>query len=133
MPSCSPVLPRLPYGVRSMPPEEGNNAPHYLAGAIEAAAGYFEAKTNNLASVAALGGVIRRAVPARSVPATLANRAGPGVSALTMLRRRNGKRCVHEGWRCTPRDSEGAAGIYAEPYTWLRRLYIDSLRACRSS
>lgn len=34
-----------------MPPEEGNNAPHYLAGAIDGSrAGYFEANTNSLAA-----------------------------------------------------------------------------------
>ena len=44
LPTLFVELPRLPYGIRAMSPEEGNNAPHYIRGAIDGSrAGYFEA------------------------------------------------------------------------------------------
>ena len=73
-----------------MPPEEGNNAPHYLAGAIDGSrAGYFEANTNNLAawprwSLDAL--FLHEGVPGHHLQIA----RGQEISALPMLRRRNG-------------------------------------------
>lgn len=51
LPSLFAELPRLPYGIRAMSPEEGDNAPHYVPGALDGTrAGYFEANVNNLAA-----------------------------------------------------------------------------------
>ena len=42
-------LPRLPYGIRAMLPEEGDNAEHYTPGAADGSrAGYFDANVNRL-------------------------------------------------------------------------------------
>ena len=114
-----------------MPPEEGNNAPHYLAGAIDGSrAGYFEANTNNLA-----------AWPRWSIDALFLHEGVPGhhlqisrsqeISALPMLRRRNGNYAFNEGWALYAEGLGQELGIYADPYTWFGRLSLNSLRACR--
>ena len=131
LPSLFAVLPRLPYGVRSMPPEEGNNAPHYLAGAIDGSrAGYFEANTNNLAawprwSIDAL--FLHEGVPGHHLQIA----RGQEISALPKLRRRNGNYAFNEGWALYAEGLGQELGIYADPYTWFGRLSLNSLRACR--
>jgi uncharacterized protein (DUF885 family) len=42
-------LPRLPYGIRAMQPEEGDNAGHYVRGSADGSrAGHFEVNVNSL-------------------------------------------------------------------------------------
>ena len=49
LPKLFAQLPRQPYGVRAMLPEEGDNAEHYTSGAADGSrAGYFEANVNHL-------------------------------------------------------------------------------------
>ena len=49
LPKLFAQLPRQPYGIRAMLPEEGDNAEHYTLGAADGSrAGYFEANVNNL-------------------------------------------------------------------------------------
>src|SRR5215472_12145533 len=51
LPRLFAELPRLPYGVRAMRPEEGDNAEHYTRGAADGSrAGYFEANVNSLST-----------------------------------------------------------------------------------
>jgi uncharacterized protein (DUF885 family) len=131
LPKLFAVLPRLPYGVRSMPPEAGNNAPHYLAGAIDGSrAGYFEANTNNLAawprwSIEAL--FLHEAVPGHHIQIA----RGQEISSLPTLRRRNGNYAFNEGWALYAEGLGQELGLYADPYTLFGRLSLDSLRACR--
>jgi uncharacterized protein (DUF885 family) len=101
LPSLFAVLPRLPYGVRAMSSEEGNNAPHYVTGAIDGSrAGYFEANTNNLA-----------AWPRWAIEALFLHEAVPGHHLQIS------------------RGQEIAS--LPDPYIWFGRLSLDSLRACR--
>jgi uncharacterized protein (DUF885 family) len=131
LPKLFAVLPRLPYGVRSMPPEEGNNAPHYLAGAIDGSrAGYYEANTNNLAawprwSIVAL--FLHEAVPGHHLQIA----RGQEISSLPALRRRNGNYAFNEGWALYAEGLGQELGLYADPYVLFGRLSLDSLRACR--
>ena len=131
LPKLFAVLPRLPYGVRSMPPEEGNNAPHYLAGSLDdSRAGYFEANTNNLAawprwSIVAL--FLHEAVPGHHIQIA----RGQEISSLPTLRRRNGNYAFNEGWALYAEGLGQELGLYADPYALFGRLSLDSLRACR--
>jgi uncharacterized protein (DUF885 family) len=131
LPNLFAVLPRLPYGIRSMPPEEGNNAPHYLAGAIDGTrAGYFEANTNNLGAwprwtIAAL--FLHEAVPGHHLQIA----RGQEMAELPALRRRNGNSAFNEGWALYAEGLGDELGVYADPYTRFGRLSLDSLRSCR--
>jgi uncharacterized protein (DUF885 family) len=131
LPSLFAVLPRLPYGVRSMPPEEGNNAPHYLVGAIDGTrAGYFEANTNNLAAwprwtIEAL--FLHEAVPGHHLQIA----RGQEIAGLPALRRSNGNSAFNEGWALYAEGLGHELGVYADPYTQFGRLSLDALRACR--
>ena len=131
LPNLFAVLPRLPYGIRSMPPEEGNNAPHYLAGAVDGTrAGYFEANTNNLAAwprwtIEAL--FLHEAVPGHHLQIA----RGQEIAGLPALRRRNGNSAFNEGWALYAEGLGDELGVYADPYTRFGRLSLDSLRSCR--
>ena len=131
LPGLFAVLPRLPYGVRSMPAEEGNNAPHYMAGAVDGTrAGYFEANTNNLAAwprwtIEAL--FLHEAVPGHHLQIA----RGQEIEGLPALRRSNGNYAFNEGWALYAEGLGQELGIYADPYTQFGRLSLDSLRACR--
>ena len=49
LPGLFRELPRLPYGIRAMTKEQGDNAEHYVPGAADGSrAGWFEANANNL-------------------------------------------------------------------------------------
>jgi uncharacterized protein (DUF885 family) len=131
LPGLFAVLPRLPYGIRSMPAEQGNNAPHYLAGAIDGTrAGYFEANTNNLAAwprwtIEAL--FLHEAVPGHHLQIA----RGQEIAGLPALRRSNGNYAFNEGWALYAEGLGEQLGIYADPYTRFGRLSLDSLRSCR--
>jgi len=131
LPGLFAVLPRLPYGVRSMPPEAGNNAPRYVAGAIDGTrAGYFEANTNNLAAwprwtIEAL--FLHEAVPGHHLQIA----RGQEVEGVSRLRRRAGNYAFNEGWALYAEGLGEALGLYTDPYTRFGRLSLDSLRSCR--
>jgi len=114
-----------------MPPEQGNNAPHYLAGAVDGTrAGYFEANTNNLASwprwtIEAL--FLHEAVPGHHLQIA----RGQEIAGLPALRRRNGNYAFNEGWALYAEGLGQELGVYADPYTRFGRLSLDSLRSCR--
>ena len=131
LPNLFVELPRLPYGVRPMAAEEGNNAPHYIAGAIDGSrAGYFEANTNNLAAwprwtMDAL--VLHEAVPGHHLQIARAQEL-PG---LPKLRRDYGNSGFSEGWALYTESLGKELGLYADPYSRFGRLTLEAHRACR--
>ena len=131
LPGLFVELPRLPYGVRPMSPEEGNNAPHYVAGAIDGSrAGYFEANTNNLAAwprwtMDAL--VLHEAVPGHHLQIARAQE----LTGLPKLRRDYGNSGFDEGWGLYAEGLGKDLGLYADPYTRFGRLTLEAHRACR--
>jgi len=131
LPTLFATLPRLPYGVRSMSPEHGNNAPRYVAGAMDGSrAGYFEVNTNNLAawprwSLEAL--FLHEAVPGHHLQIA----RGQEMGSLPPLRRSRGNTAFVEGWALYAEGLGKELGLYADPYAWFGRLSLDSLRASR--
>ena len=131
LPTLFAVLPRLPYGVRSMSAEQGNNAPRYVAGAMDGSrAGYFEVNTNNLAawprwSLEAL--FLHEAVPGHHLQIS----RGQEMGSLPSLRHSRGNSAFVEGWALYAEGLGKELGLYADPYAWFGRLSLDSLRACR--
>ncbi len=131
LPSLFVELPRVPYGIRPMTPEEGNNAPHYTAGALDGTrAGYFEANTNNLA-----------AWPKWTMDALFLHEAVPGhhlqiaraqeMAGLPKIRRAYGNSGFSEGWGLYSEGLGKELGLYAEPYSRFGRLTLEAHRACR--
>ncbi len=131
LPSLFVELPRLPYGVRPMSKEEGNNAPHYIAGAIDGSrAGYFEANTNNLAAwpkwtMEAL--VLHEAVPGHHLQIARAQE----LAALPKWRRAYGNSGFSEGWGLYSEGLGAQLGLYTDPYTRFGRLSMEAHRAAR--
>lgn len=131
LPSLFKELPRLPYGVRAMAPEEGNNAPHYIGGALDGSrAGYFEANTNNLAAwpkwtMESL--VLHEAVPGHHLQIARAQEL-PGIPE---LRRAGGNSGYSEGWGLYSEGLGKDLGLYQDPYSRFGRLSLEAHRACR--
>jgi uncharacterized protein (DUF885 family) len=131
LPDLFVELPRLPYGVRAMPAEEGNNAPHYIRGALDGSrAGWFEANTNNLEAwprwtMDAL--VLHEAVPGHHLQIARAQEL-PGIPK---LRRAFGNSGYSEGWGLYSEGLGKQLGLYADPYSWFGRLSLEAHRACR--
>jgi uncharacterized protein (DUF885 family) len=131
LPGLFAELPRLPYGVRAMSPEEGNNAPHYIAGAIDGSrAGYFEANTNNLAAwprwtMDALA--LHEAVPGHHLQIARAQE----LTGLPKLRRAYWNSGYVEGWGLYAEGLGKELGLYADPYSRFGRLAMEAHRACR--
>ncbi len=131
LPHLFAELPRLPYGVRAMPPEEGDNAPHYVTGAVDGSrAGYFEANTNNLSlwprwTMEAL--FLHEAVPGHHLQISRAHE----LQALPKLRREHGNIGFSEGWALYAEGLGKELGLYADPYSQFGRLSLEALRACR--
>jgi uncharacterized protein (DUF885 family) len=124
-------LPRVPYGIRPMSPEEGNNAPHYIAGALDGTrAGFFEANTNNLAAwprwtMDAL--FLHEAVPGHHLQIA----RGQEMPGLPKLRRAYGNSGFSEGWGLYSEGLGKELGLYADPYARFGRLTLEAHRACR--
>jgi uncharacterized protein (DUF885 family) len=131
LPSLFAELPRLPYGVRAMSPEEGNNAPHYIGGALDGSrAGYFEANTNNLAAwpkwtMESL--VLHEAVPGHHLQIARAQE----LKAIPELRRASGNSGYSEGWGLYSEGLGQELGLYQDPYSRFGRLSLEAHRACR--
>ena len=131
LPSLFVELPRVPYGIRPMSPEEGNNAPHYIAGALDGTrAGYFEANTNNLAAwpkwtMDAL--FLHEAVPGHHLQIA----RGQEMPGLPKLRRAYGNSGFSEGWGLYSEGLGKELGLYADPYSRFGRLTLEAHRACR--
>jgi uncharacterized protein (DUF885 family) len=131
LPSLFMELPRVPYGIRPMSPEEGNNAPHYIAGALDGSrAGYFEANTNNLAAwpkwtMDAL--FLHEAVPGHHLQIARAQEM-PG---LPKLRRDYGNSGFSEGWGLYSEGLGKELGLYTDAYSRFGRLTLEAHRAGR--
>ena len=131
LPGLFVELPRLPYGVRAMSPEEGSNAPHYIAGALDGSrAGYFEANTNNLAAwprwtLEAL--VLHEAVPGHHLQIARAQE----LAGIPKLRRASGNAGFSEGWALYAEGLGSSLGLYADPTTRYGRLALEAHRASR--
>jgi uncharacterized protein (DUF885 family) len=114
-----------------MSPEEGNNAPHYIAGAIDGSrAGYFEANTNNLAAwprwtMDALA--LHEAVPGHHLQIARAQE----LTGLPKLRRAYWNSGYVEGWGLYAEGLGKELGLYADPYSRFGRLAMEAHRACR--
>jgi uncharacterized protein (DUF885 family) len=131
LPKLFVELPRLPYGVRAMDPEEGNNAPHYIRGAIDGSrAGYFEANVNNLA-----------AWPRWTMDSVFLHEAVPGhhlqiaraqeIPSIPKLRRAYFNAGYAEGWGLYAEGLGKELGLYADPYSRFGRLTLEAHRAAR--
>lgn len=131
LPRLFAELPRQPYGVRAMRPEEGENADHYIGGAADGSrAGYFEANVNALS---------RR--PKWEMETTLLHEAVPGhhlqfarsqeMKSLPDFRRNGFFAAFAEGWALYAESLGYEMGFYADPYFKFGNLAAEMLRSAR--
>ena len=131
LPRLFAELPRLPYGIRAMPPEEGENAEHYSLGAADGSrAGYFEANVNTLS---------RR--PKWEMETLLLHEAVPGhhlqiaraqeMKDLPDFRRNAFFVAYLEGWALYAESLGYEMGFYADPYSKFGNLSAEMHRAAR--
>ena len=131
MPRLFAELPRLPYGIRAMRPEEGDNAEHYVGGAADGSrAGYFEANVNSLS---------RR--PRWTMETLLLHEAVPGhhlqiaraqeMKNLPDFRRHAFFVAYVEGWALYAESLGYEMGFFADPYSRFGNLASEMHRAAR--
>ena len=131
LPKLFAELPRLPYGIRAMEAYEGDNADHYIAGALDGSrAGFFEANVNNLDKR-----------PSHEMEATLMHEAVPGhhlqisrareLEGLPRFRRAGFYVAYGEGWALYAESLGYEIGMYKDPYQRFGALSAEALRACR--
>jgi len=131
LPQLFAELPRLPYGIRAMRPEEGDNAEHYTQGAEDGSrAGYFEANVNSLS---------RR--PKWTMEVLLLHEAVPGhhlqiaraqeMKNLPDFRRNAFFVAYSEGWALYAESLGYEMGFYTDPYSRFGNLSLEMLRAAR--
>jgi uncharacterized protein (DUF885 family) len=131
LPRLFAELPRLPYGIRPMRPEEGENAEHYIRGAGDGSRpGYFEANVNTLS---------RR--PKWAMETLLLHEAVPGhhlqiaraqeMKALPEFRRNAFFTAYTEGWALYAEGLGYEMGFYADPYSKYGNLSAEMHRAAR--
>jgi uncharacterized protein (DUF885 family) len=131
LPKLFAQLPRQPYGIRAMRPEEGGNAEHYMPGAADGSrAGYFEANANNL-----------KTRPKWDMETTLLHEAVPGhhlqiaraqeLANLPQFRRNLEFTAYAEGWALYAESLGDEMGFYKDLYQKFGNLSDEMLRACR--
>jgi uncharacterized protein (DUF885 family) len=131
LPRLFAELPRLPYGIRAMRPEEGDNAEYYVPGAEDGSrAGYFQANVNSLS---------RR--PKWTMETLLLHEAVPGhhlqVARAQEMKnlpdfRRNGFFMAYgEGWALYAESLGHEMGFYIDPYSKFGNLSAEMHRAAR--
>jgi uncharacterized protein (DUF885 family) len=131
LPSLFAELPRLPYGIRAMSPEEGDNAPHYVPGALDGSrAGYFEANVNNLA-----------AWPRWMMETLFLHEGVPGhhlqyaraieIPGLPKVRAEFESPAFSEGWALYCEGLGRELGLYSDAYSRFGRLSQETHRAAR--
>jgi uncharacterized protein (DUF885 family) len=124
-------LPRLPYGIRPMHPEEGDNADHYIEGAADGSrAGFFEANVNSLSHQ-----------PKWEMETTLLHEAVPGhhlqisraqeLKDLPEFRRHAFFASYMEGWALYAESLGYEMGFYKDPFSRFGNLSAEMLRAAR--
>ena len=131
LPRLFAELPRLPYGVRAMRPEEGDNAEHYTRGAADGSrAGYFEANVNSLATrpkwhMETL--LLHEAVPGHHLQIARAQE----MKDLPDFRRNGFFVAYSEGWALYAESLGYEMGFYADPYAKFGNLAAEMHRAAR--
>jgi uncharacterized protein (DUF885 family) len=131
LPKLFAELPRQPYGVRAMLPEEGDNAEHYVQGAADGSrAGFFEANVNNLKTrpkwvMETL--LLHEAVPGHHLQVARAQE----IANLAMFRRNLWFTAYGEGWALYAESLGYEMGFYTDPYQRYGNLSDEMLRACR--
>jgi uncharacterized protein (DUF885 family) len=131
LPGMFAELPRQTYGIRSMPPEEGNNADRYLPGAADGSRpGWFEANTNDL-----------KTRPKWSMETLLLHEAVPGhhlqvarakeLKQLPAFRRSAWFTAFGEGWALYAESLGDEMGFYKDPYQKYGNLSFEMMRASR--
>ena len=131
LPKLFAELPRLPYGIRAMEANEGDDADHYTPGSPEAGrAGWFEANVNDL-----------RTRPKFDMENTFLHEAVPGhhlqiaraqeLTGLPEFRRHALFVAYTEGWALYAESLGGDLGLYTDPYSRFGRLSWEMVRACR--
>ena len=131
LPRFFAVLPRLPYGIRAMRPEEGDNAEHYVRGSVESGrAGYFEANVNSLSrrpkwSMETL--LLHEAVPGHHLQIARAQELGE----LPPFRRNAFFVAFSEGWALYAESLGYEMGFYTDPYSKFGNLAGEMHRAAR--
>ena len=131
LPGLFAELPRLPYGIRAMQPEEGDNPPHYTPGAIDGSRpGWFEANANNLAgqpSWTLESLFLHEAVPGHHLQIARAQE----LQGLPKIRRSYSNAGFEEGWALYSESLGKQFGLYTDPRTRFGRLSDEALRAAR--
>ena len=131
LPKFFAVLPRQPYGIRAMRPEEGNNAEHYTPGAADGSrAGYFEANVNDLTTrpkwnMETL--LLHEAVPGHHLQTARAQE----LTQLPRFRRFLWFISYGEGWALYAESLGDEMGFYKDPYQKFGNLAAEMWRACR--
>jgi uncharacterized protein (DUF885 family) len=131
LPRLFAELPRVPYGIRLMEPNEGDNAEHYTRGALDGSrAGYCEANGNNL-----------KTRPKYEMENTLLHEAVPGhhlqtaraqeLKDLPRFRRATWFVAYGEGWALYAESLGDEMGMYRDPYSKFGQLSWEMVRACR--
>ena len=131
LPGLFAELPRLPYGIRPMRPEEGENAEHYIRGASDGSRpGYFEANVRALS---------RR--PKWAMETLLLHEAVPGhhlqiaraqeMKNLPDFRRSAFFTAYGEGWALYAEGLGYEMGFYTDPYSKYGNLAAEMHRAAR--
>ena len=131
LPRLFAELPRLPYGIRAMRPEEGDNAEHYSRGAADGSRpGYFEANVNSLSrrpkwSMETL--VLHEAVPGHHLQIARAQE----MKNLPDVRRNAFFVVYSEGWALYAESLGYEMGFYTDPYAKFGNLAGEMHRAAR--
>ena len=131
LPAIFAELPRQTYGIRSMPPEEGNNSERYIPGAADGSRpGWFEANTNDLNtrtkwSMETL--LLHEAVPGHHLQGARAQE----LKQLPAFRRNSWFTAFGEGWALYAESLGDEMGFYKDPYQKFGNLSFEMLRASR--
>lgn len=133
LPKFFGLLPRLPYGVKSIPDYQAPASPtaYYYSGSQEAGrAGFFMANTYKLETrpkyeMEALS--IHEAVPGHHLQITLAQE----LENIPKFRRYGGYTAFVEGWGLYSEKLAEEMGFYDDPYSKFGQLTYEMWRACR--
>ena len=131
LPGLFRELPRLPYGIRAMTKEQGDNAEHYVPGAADGSrAGWFEANANNLRRTARWQMttlLLHETVPGHHLQIARAQE----VESLPAFRRNAFFVGYGEGWALYAEALGERMGLYADPLDHFGHLDALLWRAVR--
>jgi uncharacterized protein (DUF885 family) len=131
LPALFRELPKLPYGIRAMPKEQGDNAEYYMEGAADGSrAGYFMANTNNLRRTPRwqmTDLVLHEAVPGHHLQIARAQEIGE----LPAFRRHTWFTAYGEGWALYAEALGDRIGVLQDPLDKYGQLVAEAWRATR--